>query len=177
MNETLKLALILFLIAAVSTGILAVVNNFTSVVIAEREAEELQNALAVVSPDADAFEPVDDATREGFVDSTPFIKNAYLAQAGGETIGYVFDVVAKGGYGGDIAFILGINADNEITGFQILSHGETPGFGAAAAEPEFAEGTIGATNADEINGISGATKTTNAIKGGISQAYDALGTL
>ncbi len=175
MKETLKLAIILFLITAVSTGILAVVNNFTSAVIAERQAEELKAGLSIVSPEADEFQPIDDGDLATAQTDYPMVDNMYEALSGGNVIGYVFEMTAKGGYAGDINLILGIdNATQEITGFQVLEHGESPGFGALAAEPEFAEGTIGATNADEIQGISGATKTTDAIKGAITEAYGAM---
>lgn len=175
MKETLKLALILFIITAVSAGILAVVNNSTSVIIAERQAEELAEALKVVSPEASEFEPADEATLASIQENYPMVKNLYSATDGGELKGYVFDLVGKGGYGGDILFILGINHETlEITGLQVLEHGETPGFGAAAEEPWFSEGAIGATEAEGIEVIAGATKTTDAIKGAIAQAYGAM---
>lgn len=175
MKETLKLGFILFLIAAVCTGILAVINSFTSVIIAERQAEELKAALTVVAPGADEFNPVDEATLATIQESSPNVKNIYEATSGGTTVGYVFDLIGKGGYGGDIAFILGVESEGKtISGLQVLSHGETPGFGASCEEPWFAEGAIGAADADGIQAISGATKTTNAFKNGIREAFQAL---
>ncbi|NLY09177.1 MAG: FMN-binding protein [Tissierellia bacterium] len=176
MKETIKLALILFIIASVCTGILAVGNSFTSVIIEERQAKELQEALKVVSPDATEFTPIEADKLTSLQETLPSVKNMYEAKADGNVIGYVFDLIGKGGYGGDISFILGIKSeDKSISGIKILGHGETPGFGAAIEEPAYAEGVVGATDADGVKAITGATKTSNAMKNAIKQAFDAIG--
>lgn len=177
MKETIKLGLILFIFAAVTAGILAYANSVTSVIIADRQAQELADSLGVVFPDADAFEEADPAKIEEIKTANPNVVNIYNAMKGSEVVGYVADMLGSG-YGGEFNFITGISAaDKAITGFKMMSHGETPGFGAAAAEPAFEEGTVGATSGAEIQGISGATVTTGAIQSSLDSAFEAVGML
>lgn len=175
MKETLKLALVLFLFAAVGAGSLAVVNNFTSVIIAERKAQELTDSLGVVFSAADEFAPVDEAKLAEVQAANANVKNIYDAKSGGNVVGNVVEM-ASSGYGGAFSFILGIDqADKAVTGFKMLDHSETPGFGKKAEEPAFAEGTVGAKSGAEIEGITGATVTTGAIRTGIDGAFQAIG--
>lgn len=175
MKETIKLGVILFLFAAVTAGILAYANSITSVIIADRQAQELADSLGVVFPDADNFEPIDEAKLGEIQASNEKVVNIYNAMKGSEQIGYVLDMLGSG-YGGEFNYITGIDTANKaITGFKMMSHGETPGFGAKAAEPEFEAGTVGATAGSEIQGISGATVTTGAISSSIDEAFAAMG--
>ena len=63
-----------------------------------------------------------------------------------------------------ITVALGIDMDGVITGFKPLQHGETVGFGAKCEEDSFRAQFPGLTSENEIDGISGATFSTNAIK-------------
>lgn len=90
---------------------------------------------------------------------------------GGE--GYVVSSTGLGfaGENGPIQIVIGIK-DNKITGYAVVSHMETVGFGAACEEEPFASQFAG-KDADlltEIDAISGATYTTNGIKNAVNAA-------
>ena len=56
-------------------------------------------------------------------------------QAGEE--GYVIEVLAPGGYGGDIDMMTGINTAGEVTGMSVISHAETSRPGLQATDPNW----------------------------------------
>lgn len=177
MKETIKLGLILFLFGAVCAGLLAVANGYTSVIIADRQAQELADSLGVVYEGADSFEETDRAQLDSIREANPNVLNMYDAVKGGEVVGNVVEMQSSG-YGGAFKFITGIDRETKaITGFRMLQHSETPGFGALAVEPAFEQGTVGATSGAEIEAISGATVTTVAIQNGLDQAFEAVGVL
>lgn len=99
----------------------------------------------------------------------------------GNTLGYVLTFTTSQGYGGDITIMVGVNTSCVIQGISVLSHSESPGFGAEAEKPEFLnqfigkEGvlefgytTTGNTSDDKVDAISGATITTKAFIGVIN---------
>ena len=97
----------------------------------------------------------------------------------GSTIGYVITVTTKEGYGGDIQFTMGVREDGTVNGISLLSISETAGLGMRADEvlkPQFAGKQVekfsytksGATADNQIDAISGATITTNAVTNGVN---------
>lgn len=177
MKDTVKLALILFAFCAVCAGLLAVANGYTSVIIAERQADQLTDSLGVVYESADSFEESDRAKLAEIQENNPNVLNIYDAVQGGSVAGNVVEMRSSG-YGGAFRFLVGLDrATGAVTGFSMLEHSESPGFGARAEEPAFAEGTVGATSGAEIEALSGATVTTSAVQAGIDQAFEAVGML
>lgn len=94
--------------------------------------------------------------------------------ASGSALGYVITVTSHEGYGGDIKFSMGVRDDGTLNGISILSISETPGLGMRAEEvlkPQFADKQAmqftytktGAVSDDQIDAISSATITTNAV--------------
>ena len=106
----------------------------------------------------------------------------------GETLkekfyGYVFGVTTGEGYNGDISFYVGITSDGRISGVSLLKIGETPGLGMNAETvllPQFKDVMTGhfivvktgAMGEGEIDAISGATVTSEAITEGVNAACD-----
>jgi len=97
----------------------------------------------------------------------------------GSILGYVITVTTHEGYGGDIKFTIGVREDGTLNGMSILSISETPGLGMKAEEvlkPQFegkkadsyAYTKDGASAADEIDAITSATITTNAVTNGVN---------
>ena len=64
MKEAFNLAIRLFVITAVATIALAFINKSTSSVIAERQAQELKEALVVAYPEGQNFEEMDELWRK-----------------------------------------------------------------------------------------------------------------
>lgn len=131
MKEMKTLALRLFIITAFAAFILSLVNNFTSPVIADRRAKELEESLRLAYSDADEIVKDDESEVSSLLEKTEnsAVKEVFKCSKNGETTGYVYRVVSKRGYGGSIEFIVGIENSGETTGFKVLSSQETPGFG------------------------------------------------
>jgi electron transport complex, RnfABCDGE type, G subunit len=183
-KEIIRPAVTLFLVCAVITGALAVVNDITGPIIEERDMAALQESLSTVLPGAEEFSDAvsrDELINRGYK-AGERISNLYQATAGGETVGYVVEVVTKG-YGGDISMLVGIDSSLSVTGVKIMSHSETPGLGAKADDEEYLKQYIGAIpgnlyhvvkttpwNDGDIQALSGATVTSRAVANGVSEA-------
>lgn len=189
-NKIIKDALALTLITLVAGVALGGVYEITKDPIAKQEAQAKAEAYEQVFTDAAAFEAVemDDTLTKTIRDQLD--QEGYKAQSieevmraedqSGETLGYAFTVVTSEGYGGDIQFSMGVQNDGTLNGISILSIGETAGLGMNADTPAFKDQFVGkqveklqytkngATQDDEINAISGATVTTNAITNGVN---------
>lgn len=189
-NKIIKDALALTLITLVAGVALGGVYEITKDPIAKQEAQAKAEAYEQVFTDAAAFEAVemDDALTKTIRDQLD--QEGYKAQSieevmraedqSGETLGYAFTVVTSEGYGGDIQFSMGVQNDGTMNGISILSIGETAGLGMNADTPAFKDQFVGkqveklqytkngATQDDEINAISGATVTTNAMTNGVN---------
>ena len=189
-NKIIKDALALTLITLVAGVALGGVYEITKEPIARQEAQAKAEAYEQVFTDAAAFEEVkmDDTLIQTIRDQLD--QEGYKAQSieevmraedqSGETLGYAFTVVTSEGYGGDIQFSMGVQNDGTLNGISILSIGETAGLGMNADTPAFKDQFVGkqveklqytkngATQDDEINAISGATVTTNAMTNGVN---------
>ena len=99
--------------------------------------------------------------------------------ASGTVLGYVLTVTTHEGYGGDIQFTVGVRNDGTLNGISLLSISETAGLGMQAGDvlvPQFADKNAypyvytktGSTADNEIDAISGATITTNAVTDGVN---------
>lgn len=189
-NKIIKDALALTLITLVAGVALGGVYEITKDPIARQEAQAKAEAYEQVFTNAAAFEEVemDDTLIQTIRDQLD--QEGYKAQSieevmraedqSGETLGYAFTVVTSEGYGGDIQFSMGVQNDGTLNGISILSIGETAGLGMNADTPAFKDQFVGkqveklqytkngATQDDEINAISGATVTTNAMTNGVN---------
>lgn len=189
-NKIIKDALAPTLITLVAGVALGGVYEITKDPIARQEAQAKAEAYEQVFTDAAAFEEVemDDTLIQTIRDQLD--QEGYKAQSieevmraedqSGETLGYAFAVVTSEGYGGDIRFSMGVQNDGTLNGISILSIGETAGLGMNADTPAFKDQFVGkqveklqytkngATQDDEINAISGATVTTNAMTNGVN---------
>ena len=187
MKNMLKDAGILFLITLISGLLLGLVYQVTKDPIAIQEENARQAARSEVFQDADYFEDSEGFTEEaaqavlndgGFAQQSI---NEYAAamDKDGSILGYVITVTTHEGYGGDIKFTIGVREDGTLNGMSILSISETPGLGMKAEEvlkPQFeakkadsyAYTKDGASAADEIDAITSATITTNAVTNGVN---------
>lgn len=158
------------------------------------EAINLRNteeALAKVLPEC-AFEKItltDEMVAAASAQGAK-LTEAYRASAGSETVGYAFKVVASGSQG-NIEMIVGVDADNAVTGVSIVSNKETKGIGSKVMGNEpLASGTgvleqfIGKTDAGSlvvgktVEAISGATVSSKGVTKGVNGALavaEALG--
>ena len=79
----------------------------------------------------------------------------------------------------------GVDIDGKVTGVNILSHSETAGLGAKAAETSFRDKFVGLVNGitvskdkageNSIDAITGATITSRAVVNAVNAAIEAAG--
>jgi electron transport complex protein RnfG len=186
-------AVVLLVICAVISGGLAATYGVTSEAIAAGELKIADGMRAEVLQAE--FEPVaymmqgqaggSVGTGGSGSASYPAVTELFRGTSGGQTVGYVATAVAKG-YGGDVKVIVGVGADDRITGVRIASHSETPGLGANSAKPEFysqfdrkdALSAISVVKTppagNDIAAISGATITSTAVNAAVKAAIEAI---
>ena len=175
MAKILKLAAVLFVITAITGLVLGGVYTMTLEPIKTAKEKEKMEALAQTLPEASDFESLDHPQGQSV------IKEVNRGSANGEIVGYNITVTPKG-YGGLIEMVVGISDEGRLTDIKILSHTETPGLGAKAADPAFSGQfheknvekiivtTTPATADNEIQAISGATITSEAVASGVNAA-------
>ena len=180
MKSMLKDAGILFAITLVAGLLLGCVYQITKEPIARQEALAQENACREVFSDAESFETVTDFTEEAA--QTVLNEGGYSAasvnacqeakDASGTVLGYVLTVTTHEGY-------VGVRNDGTLNGISLLSISETAGLGMQAGDvlvPQFADKNAypyvytktGSTADNEIDAISGATITTNAVTNGVN---------
>lgn len=175
-KEYLKLGAILVVITAVVAVIVAYVNVTTKDIIAKNNSVKPED-LAYVMAGADDIAAYTELPGE----DSP-IKEMYEAKAGGSTIGYVYKIQLMG-YKDNIDLLLGIKADGTVGAVKIMKLAETPGLGALVAEPKYIDQFTGKAtdedfkvvkavpaNPNEIESVSGATISSNAVAAGVNEA-------
>lgn len=163
--------LVLVLICAIMSGLLALTNDATASIIAAAEAKAKEEARMEVLSAADSFEKVE---ADGLPDA---VKEVYKAANGA---GYTFSIVAEG-YGGKntLKMTVGIDAEGKITGTKVLSQSETPGLGAKIVTDANFYGQFPGKDAayvsdiKNIDTISGATRSSNFYRLALTYAFEA----
>lgn len=184
-KSMIKDALILFAITLVAGLLLGFVYDVTKEPIAQQKAKAKAEACKNVFAAAETFEAVmgEDGPTAFFVadkDSNVDIDEVMRAlDSSGQLLGYVITVTDHEGYGGDIQFSMGVTLDGTLNGISLLSISETAGLGMKAGDvlvPQFENKKVesftytksGSTSDSEIDAISGATITTNAVVNGVN---------
>ncbi len=154
--------LALIIICAAVTVALALTNSLTAPIISKNESASANAALLEVLPDGGNFETVDISTYT--LPST--VAEAYSAENGGHVI-----KLETAGYSSGLVLVCGVNADSTVSGVVCISSGETLGY-----EKTYGDNFIGknASEADSVDTISGATKTTSAIRSAVKDALNAV---
>ncbi len=175
-----KVGFTLCAITAVSALILAFVNSLTAPVIAKNTAEKQQQAMLEVLPSASGFS--DENLINDSVDK--IVTAVYEGNDENKNVcGYAV-MVSPNGYGGAISMTVGVDLELKVTGVDIISQSETPGLGAKCVEDDFKNQYIGKSKGitvsksgakdNEIDAISSATITSNAVTLGVNTAIDAV---
>lgn len=201
MKQIIKDTLVIFAITLIAGALLGFVNELTlepiaayeiekkAVACAEVFFEENEEGVMVAVKDLTfeemAAEEVDDinASLQGKLSGNIFITEVYKAFENDTMYGYVIGVTTKEGYNGEISFYTGITTEGILKGVSLLSIGETPGLGMNAESvliPQFRNVNAGiftvvktgAQSSNEIDAITSATITSNAITGGVNAAYE-----
>lgn len=166
MHETAKLAVRLMVFALAAALLLAVVNAFTAGRIAENTREKINAARRDVIGDYEFTDAGAD------ISGLAYVTGVYMAMDDGECAGYVYEMESKG-YGGTMYLCAGVDPDGYVTGAKVSAHAETKGIGTDA-EKKFMGRFIGmealSGSALEVDAMSGATVSSNAVKNAIDEA-------
>lgn len=153
MPEITRYGLILALICVLAAGLLAGVNLLTQdKIIAQAKAEE-EMSLKEVVPDGERFLPVKSGEETLYY-------QAYDAQ--GKLSAFAFKTKAKG-YSSTIETMAGMTKDGAITFIKIFNQNETPGIGIRIIEREFGARFCNQKDIDQVQAISGATISSQAV--------------
>ena len=126
MKEYLKYGLVLLVVAAISTGVLAFVNSITAPLIEENKQIARANAQRAVFPEANSFQSVESEIIEYY--EALDVENRLL--------GYVVEAIGIG-YNGAIKSMVGLDLDFRIKGVTVLEQSETPGLGDKITKIDF----------------------------------------
>ena len=173
MMHIIRLTVTLLVICAVVAAVLAGVNMITKDKIAAIQVQKTEKAIQEVLTDA---QNVQQLTLEG---DTGIVQAVYAAE------GSYAVQVAPGGFDGEVTMMVGIS-EGKVTGISVISHTETPGLGAVAAAQnakgdafrgQFVgqEGTL--VIGEQIDAMSGATITSNAVVTGVNAALSYVANL
>ena len=161
MKKYVKSTLVLVCICATISLMLAATNAITAPIIAKNQNAAANAALLEVMPDGKEFEPVDISS----FTLPATVTEAYKEAGGGHVI-----TLTTAGYSSGLVLMCGINADGTVSGTVCLASGETLGhektYGADFTGKNLAE-------AEAVDTISGATKTTAAYRGAVKDAINA----
>lgn len=188
-NTIIKDAVALFVITLVAGLLLGVVNQVTKEPIAASQLKAKNEAYEKVFLENHVFEENPEITEKLQGNSFQGAEIAEVLEAKdeqGNVAGYVMNLLAKEGYGGDIAIVAGVQKDGKLTGISVLSHSETAGLGAKCTEESFTsqfdglQGPVisysktGKSSENEFDAISGATITSSAVMKGINAGLEFL---
>lgn len=187
-GKLIKDALILFAITLVAGLGLGAVYGITKEPIEQANYNIQQEAYRTVFPDATQFEDLSDfdsekaseiAAEAGYPDDT--IEGCVQAIGeDGSLLGYVISATDPNSYGGDVTLSVGVTLDGIVNGYSITTINDTAGLGMKAKEDAFSSQyankqveaftvtKTGATSEDQIDAISGATITSNAVTNAVN---------
>ena len=183
MNKILKLTVILFLICAITAGVLGVVNHITKPIIDEQAFAATRAAYSAV---LDIGEGIPEEL--AFDSADPAFSTVDKVSRAANGAGHVVELTVSGAQG-LITLAVGVDNDLKCTGISIISHSETSGLGAnAAADSEigrnFRAQFVGQgedialkKNGGEIDHLTGATITSNAVTGAVATAIQVVKSL
>ena len=173
----LRLALTLFLIAAVVAAALAGVNSITKPIIEQLNAEKTQKAIEAVLPGGFDEQLTDFDNQGGLVSKVYKGANGYALE------------VLPSGFDNTITMMVGVDNEGKVLGISIVSHTETAGLGAVAAAQTSAgeafrgqfvgtSGSVGVSkDGGALDAITGATITSRAICVGVNAALACVANL
>ncbi len=129
--ESNKHGVVLACFAVVVATALAFTQHLTKDRIHTNQVVRIQNSLAEVLPD-DRYDLPLDKQKIELPDSTSNKnRTIYVISKNTVPVAVIISAVAENGYSGSIEMLVGILADDTVSGVRITKHAETPGLGDA----------------------------------------------
>ena len=194
-KQMIRDSLILFAITLIAGLLLGGVYAITKNPIAKTQEDKKNEAYQAVFTDAAEFTEVTDAAdAQQILADAGYTKDRIdevkaAMDADGNILGYVMTITSSEAYGGELQLAMGIRMDGTVNGISFLSLSETIGLGMEAKKPEFQEqfagkqveqfvySKTGAAADNEIDALSGATITTNAVTNAVNAGICYAGAL
>ena len=191
MNYFVKLGLVLLIITAIASGILAFINSITEPIIIENQKRAQVEARKDVLSKATTFVADSVNVEKKATVNNPLKKitksagNKFYYFVGTDNdkniVGYTF-VASQYGYSSEIKTMVGVNSDFTLNKIKIIYQSETPGLGANCENddfaPKFFQKTENELKVDKDGGkiasLTGATITTRAITNSIREGLENL---
>ncbi len=169
-EDFLRPVVTLVVICVVTSALLAYTNGVTAPIIEENTIRIANETRTALLPEAEG----------AFTEVEVDVENVTEAYAADNGAGYVISAAAKG-YGGDVPVMVAFSADGEIVAVKFLDNDETPGLGQkvkdAAFQDQFAGRAASEMTLSDIDGLSGATFSTNGALNGVNAAIKAYQTI
>ncbi|MBR7081304.1 MAG: FMN-binding protein [Oscillospiraceae bacterium] len=163
-EEIVKPLIVLIGICLVVSVLLGFTHSITAPIIESSGDAQADQTRAEVLEGATSFTKIKCDTEALGIDS------AYKEKSG---LGYVITASNKG-YGGSVVVMVGIDPNGTVVGLSVDVSTETTGIGSKAGEAEYTDKYIGASGTADVDTISGATKSSSAVKAGVNAALAAF---
>ena len=165
MKKNLTLALFLGIVSALAGLVIGLFNGVTEPIITA-------NAIAAKQANMEKLFPGGEFSLIDYSDPDKNVLSIYEAK--GE--GYLVKAQATGyNTSTPIIVLIAFDQEGKTIGIEALQQQETNGFGAGCFERDFLDSTyVGRTSRDTIDALSGATKTSNAMRRILSAAFTAV---
>lgn len=181
-STLINMLVALFVITAVSGGVLGLVYGFTKDAIAEVDQKKNEAAIQAVLPLEGEITYQADTLVYNFEGVETLFPCNLAFDANGNFKGAAIKT-SEGGFGGKIDMMVGFLADGTIKGTSVLSHTETPGLGANMTG-KFKDQFVDKNPADfkltvkkdggDVDAITAATITSRAFSKAVDKAYQAF---
>jgi electron transport complex protein RnfG len=171
MREMMKMVIVLTILSVLSGGLLAAINDKTKDRIKLQILEFVKGPAVRTIFEGASNDPIADRfdLKDGDVS-----RSFFIGVLDGEPRAVALETFGKGGYGGDVGLMVGIDIkDDKLIGVGVTTHSETPGMGARAeTDPnfvaQFKDLPLGkpfkvTQDGGTINALSGATLTSRAV--------------
>ncbi len=189
-KQMIKDSLILFGITLIAGLLLGGVYAITKGPIAQAQVDKQQAAYQSVFADAVSFQEIGQSSPEAIAkllqtagyEKDRIDETKLAVDAAGTPLGYVMTVTSTEAYSGELQIAVGIRLDGTVNQISFLSLSETMGLGMEAKQPAFYEQfsnkkvnafsytKSGAVADNEIDALSGATITSNAVTNAVNAA-------
>ena len=181
-STLINMLVALFVITAVSGGVLGLVYGFTKDAIAEVDQKKNEAAIQAVLPLEGDITYQSDTLVYNYEGVETLFPCNLAFDANGNFKGAAIKT-SEGGFGGKIDMMVGFLADGTIKGTSVLSHTETPGLGANMTgkfkdqfvdkNPANFKLTVKKDGGD-VDAITAATITSRAFSKAVDKAYQAF---
>ncbi len=181
-STILTMSLVLMIIAAVSSGLLAYVYSLTKDKIEEANKKKKIEALKKVLPEFNNS-PIDETFKVATDEDS---LTCYVGKKDEDIVGVAIESFTNKGFSGYFSVMIGFQPDGTIYNTMMLEHQETPGLGdkAEKSKSDWSNQYNNKNPADfnikvkkdggQIDGITAATISSRAYSDAVQRAYEAF---